>query len=185
MAQAGVGVDMLEISRVRRARARRPRLVERGFSAEERAWCERGARPEERYAACFAAHGAVARALGLTGRGSCGLDDVSVGHEGGQVRVTLSGRALEAAEAAGVREVALSLSYTREVAVANAVAVTAEVRPEEKREPDAGEELRRSFRRARSVIDELERIQETGLAGAVGAASGQDAPGAREASPEE
>lgn len=185
MAQAGVGVDMLEVSRMRRARARRPRLSERGFSAEERAWCERGARPDERYAACFAAHGAVARALGLTERGSCGLADVSVGHEGAQARVTLSGRALAAAEAAGVSEVALSLSYTREVAVANAVAVTADVRPEERREPDAGEELRRSFRRARTVIDELERIQENGLAGADGAAPGDGAPGARGASPEE
>ena len=185
MAQAGVGVNMLEISRVRRARTRRPRVTERGFSDEERLWCERGARPDERYAACFAAHGAVLKALGLAEEPSRVLGDVSVGHDDGVARVRLSGAAEQAAQAAGVREVALSLSYTREVAVANAVAMTDAVRPEEKREKSPDEELRKSFRQARSVIDELERIQENGLVGAGDTAPGEGEPPVREASQEE
>jgi holo-[acyl-carrier protein] synthase len=60
----------------------------------------------------------------------------------------------------GIREVALSISYTHDVAVANAVAMTDEVRPRKEERPDPKEELRASFRAARSVIDELERVEE-------------------------
>jgi holo-[acyl-carrier protein] synthase len=56
--------------------------------------------------------------------------------------------------------VALSISYTHDVAVANAVPMTDEVRPRKEERPDPKEELRASFRAARSVIDELERVEE-------------------------
>jgi hypothetical protein len=41
-----------------------------------------------------------------------------------------------------------------------AVAMTDEVRPRKEERPDPKEELRASFRAARSVIDELERVEE-------------------------
>jgi holo-[acyl-carrier protein] synthase len=46
------------------------------------------------------------------------------------------------------------------VAVANAVAMTADVRPRQEEAPDPLKELQASFREARSVIDELERLQD-------------------------
>ena len=58
-----------------------------------------------------------------------------------------------------MREIALSLSHTHDVAVANAVCVTDEVRPEQDGKTDAAAELVASFKKARSIIDELERLQ--------------------------
>ena len=64
MALAGVGVDILEIARMERALERTPRVAERAFTPEEREYCERAARPAERYAARWAAREAVLKALG-------------------------------------------------------------------------------------------------------------------------
>ena len=51
MATAGIGVDMLEIARMERVLARTPNFVRRVFTEEERAYCEKTARPAEHYAA--------------------------------------------------------------------------------------------------------------------------------------
>ena len=40
MARAGVGVDILEISRMERAATRHPSFLSRVFTEEERAYCE-------------------------------------------------------------------------------------------------------------------------------------------------
>lgn len=161
MAFAGIGVDMIEIARVQEALDRRPTLVSRVYTDEERAYCETTARPAAHYAARFAARGAVVKALDVAGgRGIGMLRDVWVRRgDDGRPRAVLTGGAAKLAEERGVREIALSLSLTHDVAVANAVAVTDEVRPhvEERRDPKA--ELRETFRRARTVLDELEQIQ--------------------------
>lgn len=161
MAQAGIGVDMLEIARMERALKRTPRLAERLFTEDERAYCERCARPAEHYAARYAAREAVLKALGTGFSDGMTLKDVSVTHDAhGAPKVILAGRAKEVAERQGVREIALSLSFTHDVAVANAVAVTDEVVPHKDEHEDAAEQLRRSFRDARGVLDELDRIQQ-------------------------
>ena len=85
---------------------------------------------------------------------------VSVGHaENGRPVAVLSGAAQEAAQRQGVTEVALSLSFTHDVATAMALLVTDEVKPKPKEERDPQRELMSSFKEARSVIDELERLQ--------------------------
>ena len=61
----GVGIDLLEIDRLERALERRPRLAERLFTARERAYAERKARPAQHLAARFCAKEAVAKALRL------------------------------------------------------------------------------------------------------------------------
>ena len=163
MARAGVGVDILEISRMERAATRHPSFLSRVFTEEERAYCESCARPLEHYAARFAAREAVLKALGTGFSQGIGLADVSVANnEAGRPEAVLVGRAREVADELGIVEVALSLSYTHDIAVANAVAMTDEVRPKQEERPDPKEELRASFREARSVIDELERVEEQG-----------------------
>ena len=119
------------------------------------------AQMESYYAARFAAREAVLKALGTGFSQGIGLTDVSVANnDAGRPEVVLVGRAQEVAHELGIREVALSISYTHDVAVANAVAMTDEVRPRKEERPDPKEELRASFRAARSVIDELERVEE-------------------------
>ena len=161
---AGIGVDMLEIARMERVIKRRPSFLARVFTDEERAYCESFSRPAEHYAARFAAREAVLKALGTGFSQGIGLKDVSVRNdESGRPIAVLSGRALEIARERGVQEVALSLSHTHDVAVANAVMVTEAVRPKVEERVDPERELFASFKQARSVIDELERQQRSAL----------------------
>lgn len=162
MALAGIGVDMLEIARMQHALDERPYFIRRLFTEDERMYCEHTARPAEHYAGRFAAREAVLKALGLGFGNGVGIGDVSVMRDdSGRPRVLLAGRAAEVAREQGVREVALSISHTHDVAVANAVAVTDVVRPKPDEKEDAAKALAVSFKEARSVIDELERVQET------------------------
>ena len=157
---AGIGVDMLEITRMERVIKRRPSFLKRVFTDEERAYCDSCARPAEHYAARFAAREAVLKALGTGFSEGIGFKDVSVTNdEWGKPIAVLSGRAAEVAAKRGVQEVALSLSHTRDVAVANAVLVTEDVRPKVEERQDPAQELLASFKAARTVIDELERQQ--------------------------
>ena len=157
---AGIGVDMLEITRMERVIKRRPSFLKRVFTDEERAYCDACARPAEHYAARFAAREAVLKALGTGFSEGIGFKDVSVTNdEWGKPIAVLSGRAAEVAAERGVQEVALSLSHTRDVAVANAVLVTEDVRPKVEERQDPAQELLASFKAARTVIDELERQQ--------------------------
>lgn len=166
MALASIGVDMLEIARMEKVLERRPSFAQRVFTQAERTYCDRTARPAQHYAARFAAREAVLKALGTGFSRGIGLADVSVvNNEAGRPEVVLSGRAAEVAKEQGILEVALSLSYTHDVAVASAVAMTDEVRPRQEERPDPKAELRESFRAARSVLDELdalERVEEQG-----------------------
>lgn len=159
MALAGIGVDMLEIARMQRAMERHPSFVRRVFTEEERAYCDAHAHPAEHYAARWAAREAVLKALGTGFSQGIGLGDVWVRNDAsGRPRAMLGGRAAQVAREQGVQEIALSLSTTHEVAVANAVAVTDEVRPQRDEHDLQAQELTRSFREARQVIDELERV---------------------------
>ena len=61
----GIGIDLLEIDRLERALARRPRLAERLFTDAELDYAAARARPAQHLAARFCAKEAVAKALGL------------------------------------------------------------------------------------------------------------------------
>ena len=169
MGTAGIGVDMLEIERMEQVMRRRPSFVRRVFTEEERAYCDASARPAEHYAARFAAREAVLKALGTGFSGGVGLRDVSVTRDAaGRPQALRTGRAAQIARERGVREIALSISHTREVAVANALAVTDDVRPAPATRDDAARALAASFKEARAVLDELERVQEEALGGIEG-----------------
>lgn len=159
MALAGVGVDIVDIARMERAMERTPAFCRRVFTEEERAYCEGRARPAEHYAARFAAREAVLKALGTGFSGGVGMRDVSVAHDAaGRPVAVLTGKVKEIAEEQGVLSIALSLSFTHDVAVANAVAITDAVRPHPDESPDPKRELELEFRDARALIDELDRM---------------------------
>lgn len=162
MAAAGIGVDMLEIARMQRVIDRRPSFLRRVFTEEERAYCERCARPAEHYAARWAAREAVVKALGSGFGNGVGVRDVCVTRdERGGVHAKLTGGAAKVAMEKGIVEVVLSISYTREVAVANAVAVTEAAKPKPDTKADAARALAASFREAKGVLDELERVEDS------------------------
>lgn len=170
MAEAGIGVDIVEIPRMERILKRTPSFAERVFTEEERAYCDASARPAAHYASRFAAREAVLKALGTGFAEGIGRKDVSVSRdERGRPVAILTGHALEIAREQGVVEVALSLSLSSDLAVANAMTITEGARPLPK---DQGETERqriaRSFKEARSILDELERVQEDELTALTG-----------------
>jgi holo-[acyl-carrier protein] synthase len=119
------GIDMVEITRIERVLKRYgDRFFERVFTAAEIAYC-RGRSPE--LAARFAAKEAVSKALGVGMRmiARDGIDwkDVEViGDLRGKPLVRLYGRAAQRAGELGLTEWAISLSHTREHAIAFVVA---------------------------------------------------------------
>lgn len=154
----GLGVDIVEIGRMRQALERHPRMRERLFSDEERRYCDARSKPEVHYALRFAAKEAVLKALG-TGFSGMSFRDVEVVRDaGGRPSPELHGRAAEVAEETGVVEMHLSLSYTHTTAVASAVAITAhecEPQPE-----DPATQRMRAFKEMRSIVDDAEAASE-------------------------
>ncbi|HET9105406.1 MAG TPA: holo-ACP synthase [Solirubrobacteraceae bacterium] len=117
-AAGAVGLDLLEIERLERALARRPRLAERLFTAGERAYAAARARPGQHLAARFCAKEAVAKALGMQ---AWSFQDVEVVATTAAPTVVLRGATAERAARLGVG-VIISLTHTR--TLAGAVALT-------------------------------------------------------------
>ncbi len=158
MAVLGIGVDIVEIERMGRVLARTPRFAERVFTQEERDYCARRANPDAAFAGCFAAREAVLKALGVGFGAGVGFRDVAVGHDSkGKPLAILSGGARKAAEGQGVTEVHISVTHTRGVAVANALAVTREAVPARTEKVDESAMLAARFKEAKSLLDELDR----------------------------
>ncbi len=116
-ARTSVGIDLLEIDRLERAIARRPRLAERLFTDGERAYAAARARPAQHLAARFCAKEAVAKALGMT---AWSFRDVEVVSTGAAPEVALHGAAAACAARLGV---VLSVSLTHTRAQAGAIAL--------------------------------------------------------------
>lgn len=109
-----VGVDIIEIERIRRALSR-DGFRERCFTAAEREYCDSRADPAQSYAARFAGKEAVGKALG------CGINftwkDVEiVGRPKPSVR--LSGRTAAFADKVSAGDIDLSMTHAREIAAA-------------------------------------------------------------------
>ncbi len=114
----GIGFDLIEIERLERVMARRPRLAQRVFSEAELEFAAGRHRPGRHLAARFAAKEAAQKALGL---GGMRMHEIEV--EGGgdePPTLVLSGSAAEAARAAGV-SLSVSLTHSRELAAAAVV----------------------------------------------------------------
>lgn len=119
----GIGLDLVDVDRMRRVLTRTPSLVGRLFTPAEQAYATRVADPTERFAVRFAAKEAVMKALGV-GLGAFDWHDVEVVRsEAGVPSLAVSGRAAVLADAVGVTEWKLTLSHTHGVAEAIAVAL--------------------------------------------------------------
>ena len=119
----GTGVDLAEVDRIARSlETYGARFRERIFTAAEVAYCERFRNRAERYAARFAAKEAGMKALG-TGwrRGIRWVDLEVVRLPGGRPTLVFSGEAAQIAERMGVRHVALSLTHTASLAMAQVI----------------------------------------------------------------
>jgi holo-[acyl-carrier protein] synthase len=118
-----IGIDIIEVSRVRETIARTPRFAERVFTEAERAYCEsRGAVAAQHYAARFAAKEAALKALQTGWSGGIAWQDVEVAaKESGAPIILFHGRALELYEATGANAAHISISHTTQHAIAEVI----------------------------------------------------------------
>lgn len=123
----GIGIDLIEIYRVKKMFEAHPLGVKKKiFTEHELNYCRVKKDPFPHLAARFAAKEAVAKALG-TGISGISWQEIEVRKEiSGKIGINLSGKAKELAVKAGITKVFLSLSHSKNYAVAQAIALTGE-----------------------------------------------------------
>lgn len=121
----GTGIDIIEICRIERVYARSgSRFLERVYTAREREYCLGKSSPGPHLAVRFAAKEACAKALGTGFRGLT-MSEIGVDSDSnGQPFLELKGGALERMRERGIGSFLLSLSHSREYAIAQVIAIT-------------------------------------------------------------
>ena len=116
----GVGTDLMEIARIQQSIARfGHRFLQRIFTSSEIRYCQRKKNAAESFAARFAAKEAGAKALGTgISHGVTWLEMEVTREPSGRPTLELRGRAAERAKKMGVAKVSLSLTHSRDVAMA-------------------------------------------------------------------
>jgi holo-[acyl-carrier protein] synthase len=119
----GTGIDIAEVDRIRESVERfGERFVQRVYTPGEIAYVERKANRYERYAARFAAKEAGMKAIGTGWRRGVRWQDFEVANlPSGKPTLKLHGVAAEFARRLGVKSVALSLTHTRDTAMAQVI----------------------------------------------------------------
>jgi holo-[acyl-carrier protein] synthase len=119
----GIGVDIVEIDKLRLAMIRRgERLRNRAFTSSEIDYCEGRANKFQHYSARFAAKEAVFKAIGTGWRDGISWQDAEVSNQmNGRPILVLRGRTLELANLMGASKYWISLSHTDQYAVAQVV----------------------------------------------------------------
>lgn len=120
----GIGIDVVEIARVRRLLARwGNRFLERVFTEGERAYAEGKRDPAEHLAARFAAKEAALKALGTGLSMGVRWREMEVRRaRRGPPTLALSGRTAALGAARGVRRLHVSLTHDAGLAVAQVLA---------------------------------------------------------------
>jgi holo-[acyl-carrier protein] synthase len=118
-----IGIDIIEVARIREVLLRTPRFAERVFTRAEREYCDgRGVVAAQHYAARFAAKEAALKALQTGWRGGISWQDVEVSaRESGAPYLIFTGHVLTVFEKFRATATHLSLSHTSEHAIAQVV----------------------------------------------------------------
>ena len=119
----GTGIDLAEVPRIAAAIERfGERFLHRIFTADEVRYCDSKANRAERYAGRFAAKEAALKAIGTGwGRGVSWTEVEVRRAPGGRPTIAFHGRAAEVAAKLGVKHVALSITHSKEHAIAQVI----------------------------------------------------------------
>jgi len=119
----GTGVDLAEVPRIQAAIERYgQRFIGRIYTTAEIAYVAHKANRYERFAARFAAKEAGMKAIGTGWRRGVRWQDFEVANlPSGKPTLRFHGRAAHFAEALGVKNVALSITHTAELAMAHVI----------------------------------------------------------------
>lgn len=117
-----IGIDIIEIDRIKQAIARwGERFLHRIYTDTELKLY--GEKPPS-LAARFACKEAIMKLLGTGSTGIKWREIETLSHPDGKPRLNLYGRARTEADRLGLREIAVSLSHSREYAIASAIGTT-------------------------------------------------------------
>lgn len=118
-----IGIDIVEIPRIEEKLSQgNTRFLNRVFTVSEIEYCEKRAGKFASYAARFAAKEAVMKALGTGWGDGVGWKEIEViNEENGRPQVNLNGRALEKFNQLGARRAHLSLSHSKDLAIAQVI----------------------------------------------------------------
>lgn len=118
-----VGIDIIEVYRIRQTIERTPRFVERVYTARERDYCEsKGVSRFASYAARFAAKEAALKALKTGWRGAIAWHDFEILRDRfGAPQLAINGEAARIVENLNASAVHLSMSHTSEHAIATVI----------------------------------------------------------------
>jgi len=115
----GIGVDIAEVDRIKRSVSNGDHFKKRVFTEVEQNYCDSIKNSAESYAARYAAKEAFFKALGTGWRGELKFTDLEVvNNELGKPLVHLHNEAQRMAKEMGVKSVHISLSHTKETAIA-------------------------------------------------------------------
>ena len=119
----GTGIDIVEVPRIAAAIERfGERFLARVFTPDEIRYCKSKANCIERFAARFAAKEAALKALGTGMSRGISWQHVEIRREpGGRPTIQFSGKAAEIAERLGTRRASLSLTHTKQQAMAQVI----------------------------------------------------------------
>ncbi|MFZ3214475.1 MAG: holo-ACP synthase [Candidatus Acidiferrales bacterium] len=119
----GLGLDIAEIDRIEAALSRHGApMLERLYTPGEIAYCESYRYKYERYAGRFAAKEAAMKALGTGWRLGVRWRDIEVTREeSGKPTLHLQGVAREFAEGLGVKNIALTITHSGNLALAEVI----------------------------------------------------------------
>ncbi len=117
-----IGIDIIEIDRIKKAAHRSPRFLERVFTAQELDYCFKKKDPFPSLAARFAVREALRKLDESCIKGLGFHDTEVVVDQLGKPQLVLHKKAQEATDKAGLRDFAISISHSREQAVAVVIA---------------------------------------------------------------
>jgi holo-[acyl-carrier protein] synthase len=121
---ASIGIDIVEIERIEEAMIKRKeRFLDRLFTPAEQEYCLSKSNASMYLAGRFAAKEAVLKVLGTGLRNVKWTDIEIIKDDLGKPYVQLTGKAAQLAKGQGINEVMLSISHSRNYAVAQAVGI--------------------------------------------------------------
>ncbi len=123
-----IGIDIVEIEEIKKSIEKSKRFVQRVFTEKEKEYCEHKIDKYPHYAARYAVKEAVMKALGTGWDKGVQWKQVEVINVkqrpetgGGKPEIRLSGVAMKHAEELGINNIFVSLSHSRNCAVASVI----------------------------------------------------------------
>ena len=115
----GIGIDLIEVERIRKQLERSDRFINRIFTPDEIVYCESKKNRAQNFAARFAAKEAFFKALGTGWRGGLAFNQVEVVNDSlGKPEIRLHGTAEKLIAEKNITNICVSLTHLKDFASA-------------------------------------------------------------------